>query len=230
MDKRDLIYTIRAQNLQKLINEKFNGNATNFAREAIKLAEDKKPTDIYLYLNRARNISNKKAKQIEENLALAEGYLDQDDKNKSDEQEPGTFTIFEYDVGLAANSHCGVEVISPENIVRPHTLNDTFLTEFRVKKENLAVVKVVGDSMDPTLRDGERVVVDISRKEFIDNRVFALTTKNHAWAKRLRITPNGERWSSDNEEYRQYDDELNSSKSTIVLLGLVLYSLGRAVV
>ncbi|MBX9866052.1 MAG: hypothetical protein K2Y14_04000 [Burkholderiales bacterium] len=230
MSVRDFIFTIRAQNLQKLIDEKFNGNATNFARIAINLPADKKPTDIYLYLNGGRNISNKKAKLIEKNLGLVDGYLDKSDDAKAQEQEPGTFTIFEYDVGLAANSHCGVEVISPNNIVRSHTLNDTFLTEFRVKKENLAVVKVVGDSMDPTLRDGERVVIDISRKEFIDNRVFALTTKNHAWAKRLRITPNGERWSSDNEEYRQYDDELNSSKSTIVLLGLVLYSLGRAVV
>ena len=230
MSTRDFIFTIRAQNLQKLIDEKFNGNATNFARIAIELPPDKKPTDVYVYLNGSRNISNKKAKLIEKNLDLIDGYLDKSNDTDSQEQEPDTFNIPEYDVSLAADSLNGAEVLAPQNVVRIHTLNNTFLTEFRVKKENLAVVKVVGDSMDPTLRNGERVVVDISRKEFIDNRVFALTTKNHAWVKRLRITPNGERWRSDNEEYRQYDDELNGSKSTIVLLGLVLYSLGRPVI
>jgi phage repressor protein C with HTH and peptisase S24 domain len=227
MTKRDLIYTIRAQNLQNLIDERFNGNATNFAREAIKLPLDKKPTDIYLYLNKSRNISSKKAKEIEENLGLADGYLDQN-RSSNQELEPGTFVIPEYSVKLAASSHNGAEVISPENIIRHHTLNDTFLIQYRVKPENLAVVSVTGHSMETTLRDGEKVVIDVSRREPIDNRVFAITTKNHCWVKRLRVTTNGERWRSDNEEYREFDDELNNGTS-IVIDGLVLYSLGREI-
>lgn len=145
---------------------------------------------------------------------------------KDEEFEPGTFRIPEYNVKLSAGH--GEEVISPENIIRHHILNDTFLVQYRVKPENLAVVSVTGHSMETTLRDGERVVIDISRRESIDNRVFAITTKNHCWVKRLRVTTNGERWRSDNEEYREFDDELNNG-TTVVIDGLVLYSLGREI-
>jgi phage repressor protein C with HTH and peptisase S24 domain len=170
---------------------------------------------------------NKKAKEIEGNLGLPDGYLDID--NEADEElEPGTFRVPEYNVKLAANSHVGAEVISPENIKRHHSLNDEFLIEFQVKKENLAIVSVIGDSMESTLHANELIVIDISKRERIDNRVFAITTKNCCWVKRLRITPNGERWESDNEEYKRYDDELNNGP-TIVINGLVLYSLGRRI-
>lgn len=226
MTTRDLIYSIRAENLQNLINEKFNGNATNFAREAIKLPVDKKPTDIYLYLNGSRNISSKKAKEIEVNLGLIDGYLDNDHKNK-EELEPGTFRIPEYNVKLSAGH--GEEVINPDNIKKYHRLDEVFLTDFRVKKDNLAIVQIVGDSMHPTLLSGELVVIDKSKREPVDNQVFAITTKNHAWAKRYRITPNGGKWQSDNEGYREYDESLNDGTSTVVLNGLVLFSLGRKI-
>ena len=225
MDKRDLIYTIRAQNLQKLIDERFNGNATNFAREAIKLPLDKKPTDIYLYLNKSRNISNKKAKEIEENLGLINGYLDQDYSDNA-ELEPGTFRIAEYNVKLSAG--LGEEVIHPENIKRYHTFNEEFLTDFRVKNNNLAIVQVVGDSMHPTLLSNELVVIDFSQKDPLDNHVYAITTQNQTWVKRYRITPAGGKWQSDNEEYREFDKPLNDG-TPVRIVGLVLFSLGRKI-
>lgn len=65
--------------------------------------------------------------------------------------------------------------------------------------------------------------------EPIDNRVFAITTKNQTWVKRLRITPTGERWESDNDRHKRYDDELNGCGTTVVIQGLVPYSLGRQI-
>lgn len=209
----------RIQNLQKIIDERFN----SWNKLAIAIGKEAS------YLNGVKNdkrpFTEKLAREIEYKLNLPHGYLDRGYENH--EIIPGTFRTPEYEVKFSLGE--GEEIISPDNIVKYHVLDESFLHDFMVKKENLAVVSVIGNSMEPTLRDREKVIIDISRREFIDNKVFAITTKNHAWVKRLRITPNGERWRSDNEEYRQYDDELNNGESTIRLLGLVLYSLGRPV-
>jgi phage repressor protein C with HTH and peptisase S24 domain len=103
------------------------------------------------------------------------------------------------------------------------------LTKFNSKQENSAVVKVSGKSMMPTLFEGEEILVDLSKREKIDNRLFLLTTRNELWVKRMRITPVGSFWESDNEEYRKYDDMYNDDKTTVRIVGLVLRSLGRDV-
>ncbi|TXI92285.1 MAG: helix-turn-helix transcriptional regulator [Neisseriales bacterium] len=108
-------------------------------------------------------------------------------------------------------------------------ISKSFLTKFRVKSENLAIVQVVGDSMLPMLIATEKVIIDKSHIESIDNKVYAITTKNKLWVKRLRVTPVGEKWESDNPEYRKYDDELNNGSSTVRIIGRVIYSLGRPI-
>lgn len=173
----------------------------------------------------ARNITDIKAIEYEDKLELPHGYLDRDNENK-EELEQGTFTIPEYNVKLSAGH--GEEVINPDNIKKYHRLDEIFLTDFRVKKENLAIVQVTGDSMHPTLLSGELVVVDISKREAVDNQVFAITTKNQTWVKRYRVTPDGGKWQSDNEGYREYDSPLNNGIS-VRPMGLVLFSLGRKI-
>lgn len=213
---------IRIDNLKKYIDTHFNGSINAFAKSI-----EKNSSQFYNLFKGERSFGQNLARDIEEKLGLSRGYLDQDHDKPTLEQN--TFRIPEYNVKLSANPQSGAEVLSPDNIVKYHTLNDTFLTEYKVKQENLAVVSVTGDSMEPTLLNGERVIIDISRREPIDNRVFAITTKNQTWVKRLRITPTGERWESDNDRHKRYDDELNECGTTVVIQGLVLYSLGRQI-
>lgn len=199
------------------------GSQAAFAR-----AINKPPQQITQWLKGEKAIGEKIVRDIESALGLPRGYIDNDRHSKDEDLEPGTFKIAEYNVKLATNSAHGAEVIDPNNIIRHHTLNESFLTEFKVKKENLAVVQVSGDSMEYTLRSGEKVVIDKSRKEVIDNRVFAITSRNQCWVKRVRSTPKGNVWQSDNEEYREFDKDLNDG-ATVRIEGLVLYSLGRPV-
>ena len=53
-------------------HEKFDGSQTNFARAA-----KKSFSQINQYLNGVRNIGEKVAREIEKNLGLSTGYLDQ---------------------------------------------------------------------------------------------------------------------------------------------------------
>lgn len=209
-------------NLQ-ILNEYIEHNYKNTRQFC--LAYDINQGNISSILNGSRVFDVKAAKNIEDKIYEKTGV--RIFSEKEEELESGTFRIPEYNVKISAGH--GEEVINPDNIKKYHRLDEIFLTDFRVKKENLAIVQVVGDSMHPTLLSGELVVVDTSKREPVDNQVFAITTKNHAWTKRYRITPNGGKWQSDNEGYRGYDESLNDGTSTVVLNGLVLFSLGRKI-
>lgn len=182
-------------------------------------------SNLYQVIKGNRTFGEVLARKIEEKINLSHGYLDKN-HDENEELDPDTFRIPEYNVKLSAG--LGEEVIHPENIKRYHTFNEIFLTDFRVKKENLAIVQVVGDSMHPTLLSGELVVIDLSKNDPLDNQVYAITTKNQTWAKRYRITPTGGKWQSDNEEYREYDKPLNDG-IPVRPVGLVLFSLGRKI-
>ncbi|TXI93635.1 MAG: helix-turn-helix transcriptional regulator [Neisseriales bacterium] len=224
----NLISEVRVKNLQKIIDDKFGGNATNFAREALNLPDDKKPTEVYLYLNKTRKISEKKARAIELNLDLPTGYLDKIEESKDDVALPqNKFKIYQYEAKASMGN--GIEVITPDNVVGYEIFDEKFLSDFRVREENLAIITVIGDSMEPTLRGGGRVVIDTSVKDKMDNKVFALTTKNHLWVKRLRMTPDGYKWQSDNSAHREFDKSLNEMPTTVRIIGRVIYSLGRPV-
>lgn len=173
-------------------------------------------------------IGEKIARDIEEKLDLPYGYLDKNKQHKDDIELPQSkFKIYEYEAKASMGN--GIEVITPDNIIGYEIFDEKFLTDFRVKAENLAIISVVGDSMEPTLRGGGRVVIDTSVKTEMDNKVFALTTKNHLWVKRLRMTPDGYKWQSDNEVHREFDKSLNESPTAVRIIGRVIYSLGRPV-
>ena len=60
----------RIDQLQKIIDERFNGNKNAFAR-----AIGKTPTHIYQWLNGIRNMTDKTAQHIETGLNLPSNYL-----------------------------------------------------------------------------------------------------------------------------------------------------------
>lgn len=106
-------------------------------------------------------------------------------------------------------------------------LTENELQELQLKRENLQAFKVRGDSMQYTINDGARVVVDRKQRDIIDNRVYAITYGSELLArvKRLRKTAKGLLIASDN---RAYDDELieyNEYNSNVVIniIGRVVY-------
>lgn len=67
--------------------------------------------------------------------------------------------------------------------------------------ERLTCVRAAGDSMEPTIRDGDLVAVDAGCTDPLDGHLFAVRTDAGLVVKRLRRT--GARWllSSDNAAY-----------------------------
>ena len=71
-----------------------------------------------------------------------------------------------------------------------------------VRHDRLICISAAGDSMHPTLRDGDLVALDHSRTDPLDGAIFVLRSDAGVAIKRLRGRPGGPwRLTSDNPRY-----------------------------
>lgn len=101
------------------------------------------------------------------------------------------------------------------------------------KPHNVRVMKVMGDSMERTLFDGDRIAVNLADNQIIDGRVYVFMTGgpyHDIKVKRLYRTSDGRvRVVSDNQDKTQYPDEFLDAHDIeqINILGRVIDRSGR---
>jgi phage repressor protein C with HTH and peptisase S24 domain len=102
---------------------------------------------------------------------------------------------------VQASAGLGNEVIA-EDVEDYFAFNKSFLSrQLNVSSEELVFVTISGDSMLPTLHDGDRVLVDMSQKAVGHEGLYLLQSEDGLMAKRL-IDKQGElSVVSDNSEY-----------------------------
>jgi phage repressor protein C with HTH and peptisase S24 domain len=94
--------------------------------------------------------------------------------------------------------------------------------------ENFFLFAVRGDSMDPTITDGDFVLIDRSQKKVVVGNIYAFRIENAIMVKRLQ--PMGERRikvMSDNKLYESY--ELDLGTGDIEIIGQIIW-IGRELV
>ena len=101
---------------------------------------------------------------------------------------------FAPDVGLAAGTGEVVFEESPDVSIAVAT---KALASW-ARRDRLTCVRVVGDSMEPTIRDGDLVAVDATRTDPLNGHLFALRTDTGLVVKRLRRGGDGWVLISDN--------------------------------
>ena len=92
------------------------------------------------------------------------------------------------EVRLAAGSGTPVE---REPVVDRVAFRRDWLCRQGLQAEKCSLVRVTGNSMEPTYIEGDMVLVDHSRVEPVDGRVFALRTRVGPLLKRLRMKDGG---------------------------------------
>ncbi|MGC2853930.1 XRE family transcriptional regulator [Novispirillum sp. DQ9] len=93
--------------------------------------------------------------------------------------------------------------------------------------EDLAVVRVAGDSMEPTLHDGDWVLVDRSQIKVNREGVYALAVGDTAWVKRITLNLRDRliRIISDNPAYPMQE----LSEDELMVIGRVVWIVGRKI-
>ena len=103
-----------------------------------------------------------------------------------------------YDVRLAAGSG---EVVDEEALVGYVAFRRDWLLDHKLHPQQLSLVEVTGDSMEPTLCAGDSVLVDHSRRELYNSFIYALNIDGAAMVKRVRHLPGGWFAESDNPDH-----------------------------
>ncbi|GAA4400456.1 S24 family peptidase [Quisquiliibacterium transsilvanicum] len=92
------------------------------------------------------------------------------------------------------------------------------------KHANLVIVYAEGDSMEPDIRDGDAVLLDMGQREIVDGQVYAIDYGGHLRVKRLQ-----KRWDggliilSDNNEKYPPESLPPDHASHIMVLGRVIW-------
>lgn len=127
-----------------------------------------------------------------------------------------------FDVQASAGAGMMVEA---EDIADYFTFNKSFLSrQLGVSGEQLAFVTISGDSMMPTLRDGDQVLVDMSQKNIQSGSIYLLNTDTGLVAKRIRPLDNSSLdIISDNQDYDSWILNLAETEDN-PLMGKVVWS------
>lgn len=137
----------------------------------------------------------------------AEQHLGNTADLPEDMTERVTVEIPEYDVRASMGDGFAVD---RENIKDQWTFSRRYLVdELRLTLRNLVVIEVVGDSMEPTLRSGDRVLVDMGDRRISNPGIFVLWDGDGTVAKRLELVPNSKPQKlmriSDNPQHGRYE-------------------------
>lgn len=121
---------------------------------------------------------------------------------------------------------------SNEDVIDQIPIPYRLLEEFNVPPMSARVVIVKGDSMEKTLRDGEKVIVDVSDKRLISEGVYAFIFDGERKVKRF-VKQFDSNWiiRSDNNQDPAYQDQIVSPHNIqqLSIIGRVAGVLARKI-
>lgn len=89
--------------------------------------------------------------------------------------------------------------------------------------EKLDVIEVNGHSMSPTLKDGDLALINLSRKEPLDNHIYVFEISSEKiFARLLKETDGTITLARDNKEYR----DIKTNLKELNIIGEVVYRQG----
>jgi phage repressor protein C with HTH and peptisase S24 domain len=145
-----------------------------------------------------------------------------------DELPPGEFAmVARLAVKLSAgNGHEHVQAM-PDTTLQPQAFRADWIRKMGLKPGALACLTADGDSMEPRIQHGDALVVDVSQREVVDGRVYALWYDGSERVKRLyRVPGGGLRIASDNPRHQTFDVP-PSGLEHIHIIGRVVHVAGE---
>jgi phage repressor protein C with HTH and peptisase S24 domain len=137
---------------------------------------------------------------------------------------PGHVLLPLLEARAAAGNHGGLR---SDHLVDFIAFSESFLKQtLRRAPQNLALLTASGDSMDPTIRDGDVLLVDTSARDIQSSRVYVLSVSGALLVKRIQVRLDGSLIvKSDNAAY---DAEVLRAEDagTLRILGQVVWHAG----
>lgn len=104
---------------------------------------------------------------------------------------------------VTASMGTGVEVYD-ENKTGTYQLGRKLLRDIGANQQFSEIIFAQGDSMEPTIEGGDSLLIDLSKTEIYDGKIYCVRIENKLYAKRLQLIPPSKvKVISDNKE--KYD-------------------------
>lgn len=90
-----------------------------------------------------------------------------------------------------------------------YSISKKLADDLGVSKNQTEIIFAQGDSMMPTIEGGDSLLVDLSKTEIYDGKIYCVRIEGQLYAKRLqKIPPDTVRIVSDNDKYRAFEINL----------------------
>lgn len=87
-----------------------------------------------------------------------------------------------------------------------YEISSQLARDIGVSHGNVDMIFASGNSMMPTIEGGDSLLVDLTKKEIYDGRIYCVRIDGQLYAKRLqKIPPNKVVVISDNQQYKSFD-------------------------
>ena len=128
---------------------------------------------------------------------------------------------------LDLKASAGTGIIPFEvNVIGKYIIDKLFFSTPQ-KQDNIKILQVEGDSMEPTIQDGSFIVIDITKNEKIDG-IYAILLDNNVFIKRLQFNLDGTiKIISDNEKYEAKLYDPKESQVFFKILGRKVLTIQR---
>lgn len=133
-----------------------------------------------------------------------------------------------YEVEASAGGGKAVLAELPDNHLR---ISEDWFGRHAPRNAHLGVIDIVGDSMWPTLLDGDLAVVNFDAatpRHLAGGGIFVFTVGDDLYVKRMVLQPDRKLIAaSDNPEYPPYTFDMNDEHADVIVHGKVVWTAGE---
>ena len=154
-------------------------------------------------------------------LLTGKGSMHTNDNSLQKTDDSDTIEIDK--LSLKASAGTGIENFEVE-VEDKLSISKTFFKTPQ-NPQNLKIIQIIGDSMEPTLQDGSFIVIDISKKGGIDG-IYALLLQNEVLVKRLQFNLDKTiNIISDNPTYKTQQYDPKETQIPLKILGMKILTI-----
>ncbi|KAB2888880.1 MAG: helix-turn-helix transcriptional regulator [Desulfobulbaceae bacterium] len=114
----------------------------------------------------------------------------------------------------------GGAFVQSEDVKGHYAFRKEWIRKVASGPKDMVLMRVFGNSMYPTIQDGDTVMIDTNRKKIVEGGLFALRFDQTVMIKRLSFRTGGKiQIISDNREYQPYEADMQD----IHIIGQVIF-------
>ena len=176
---------------------------------------------------RPRLMGDTMAREIETKLSLGYGWMDADHSNEAFPEDDDLIYLRRLNVSACCGAS-GVQNYEDEAYVDLMGVSRVWFKEniSQIRENGYEIITAAGDSMEPTLKNGDLVVIDRFDTEITKrDGVFCVLIDNDLYLKRVQRVPGSLRFISDNRLYDPFEISLSEVESRVIVFGRMVNSL-----